>query len=104
MRRLPRRLLQNRQVLGYDVDLFLHLLVLPARRQSIEQQGEDFLCIRVEHTAINSRKRSTRYQLANLIRLPSRLNCAARFSPRYLERKHNVRSVASRTTHFLLSK
>jgi hypothetical protein len=52
MRRIPRRLLQNRQVLGYDVELRLHFLVLPARRQSIEQQGEDFLCIRTKLSAI----------------------------------------------------
>jgi hypothetical protein len=61
MRELPRRLLQNRQVLGYDIDPFLHLLVLPARRQSIEEQGEEFLCLRAKDSAINSRKQSIPY-------------------------------------------
>ena len=92
MRNIPRALLQNRQILGYDVDGFSHLLVLPARRQSIEEQGEDFLCIRAKDSATNSRKRSSPYPLANLIRLPSQLNCHLPFSLRYLERKRHALS------------
>ena len=92
MRNIPPALLQNRQILGYDVDGFSHLLVLPARRQSIEEQGEDFLCTRGKDSATNSRKRSIRYPFANLICLSSRFNHAVRFSLRYLERKRHALS------------
>jgi len=98
MRRIPRRRLQNRQVLGYNFELGLHFLVLPARSQSIEEQGEDFLCIPAKDSATNSRNCSSRYPFANLIRLPSQLNCPARFSLRYLERKQT--SPSHQEPHF----
>ncbi len=68
-KRIPRWLQQKRQVLGYNADRYWHILVLLTRRQSIEGKGEDFLCLSTKKSAVNSRDRSTRYQLANLISL-----------------------------------
>ena len=71
-RKVPRRLQQNREVLGYNADRLLHILVLLTRHQSIEGKGEDFLCICSENSATDSRDRSPRHQLAILLFSPSR--------------------------------
>jgi hypothetical protein len=53
-RKLPPARGQKSQALGYNGDRFMHILVLPPRRQSIERQGEVFCCA----TSKNSRRRS----------------------------------------------
>ncbi len=49
-----------------------------------------FLRLNTDDLATHPHNRSTRYQIANLILLPSCLNFAARFSTRYLEKKRQV--------------